>query len=161
MRVLPILIKLIFHHLVLIAWVSCNQCSRGLLSVKLRGLMVGRLKGLNLWSTKVEICAFRHVAVELEPEKDTCPSVHRSSDTSRHWILPKLGMMLEDNKCRKVTRPFFPGKINLINYSWKSFFAIFWRLGPQMDLILHILIVLNGLHDLVLVPLVFCIIKGH
>ena len=62
-----------------------------------------------------------HVAVELEPEKDTCPSVrvcvHRSSDTSRHWILPKLGMMLEDNKCRKVTRPFFPGKINLINYS--------------------------------------------
>ena len=121
MRVLAILIKLIFHHRVLFACVSCNQCSRGLLNVKLRGLMVGRFEGLKLRSTKVEICAFRHVAVELEPEKVirvcVCPSVHRSSDTSRHWILPKLGMMLEDNKCRKVTRPFFPGKINLINYS--------------------------------------------
>ena len=79
MRVLAILIKLIFHHRVLFACVSCNQCSRGLLNVKLRGLMVGRFEGLKLRSTKVEICAFRHVAVELESESVVrvcvCPSI--------------------------------------------------------------------------------------
>ena len=136
--------------------------------------LVKRFDGWKVWRfehlevTKVEICALRHVAVlnfswarTWERHVSVRVSVHRSSDTSRHWILTKLGMMLEDIKCRKVTRPFFPGKINLINYSWKSFLAIFWRLGPQMDLILHILIVLNGLHDLVMVPLVLCIIKGH
>ena len=86
MRVLAILIKLIFHHRVLFACVSCNQCSRGLLNVKLRGLMVGRFEGLKLRSTKVEICAFRHVAVELEPEKVVRPCVRKH----KIWYFPSL-----------------------------------------------------------------------
>ena len=36
-----------------------------------------------------------------------CPCVTSSYDTSRIRIFPKLGMMLEDNKSRNVTRPDF------------------------------------------------------
>ena len=89
MRVLAILIKLIFHR-VLFACVSCNQCSRGLLNVKLRGLMVGRFEGLKLRSTKVEICAFRHVAVELEPEKVVCVCVCVCVRKHKIWYFPSL-----------------------------------------------------------------------
>ena len=92
MRVLAILIKLIFHHRVLFACVSCNQCSRGLLNVKLRGLMVGRFEGLKLRSTKVEICAFRHVAV---PQLQLRPTAEIVSPSVRLkvMILPAIGSL--------------------------------------------------------------------
>ena len=133
--------------------------------------LVKRFDGWKVWRfehlevTKVEICALRHVAVlsfSWARTWESHPSVrYPKSGTSRHRILPKLGMMLKDNECSRVTGPDFLGKIIFINYSWKWFLAIFWRLGPQMDLILHILIVLTGLHDLLFESLVFCIIKGH
>ena len=61
-----------------------------------------------------------HVAVELEPGNvRPCvrPCVRSSSGISRRRIFPKLGMVVEEDECRKVTRPFFPGKIIFINYS--------------------------------------------
>ena len=77
-------------------------------------------------------------------------SPHFSRLTARR-IFPKLGMMLKDNKCRKVTRPFFPGKFDLINYSWKQVLAIFLSLRALIDLILHIMIVQNVSQHLVMV----------
>ena len=67
--------------------------------------MVCRFVSLEV--TKVEICALRHVAVELEPGKVIRPCVSTKSGISRRRIFPKLGMMLEDNKSRNVTRPDF------------------------------------------------------
>ena len=92
--------------------------------------------------------------VELQPGKVVRPSVRSSSGISRRRIFPKLGMVLEEDGCRKVTRPFFPGKIIFINYSWNWFLAIFSRLGPQMGSILHIMIAENVSQHLAMV-------RGH
>ena len=68
-------------------------------------------KVLKLRSTKVEICALRHVAVELEPGKEGCPFVNTKSGISRRQNFSKLGQKLEGHKRGTVTRPVFPGKI--------------------------------------------------
>ena len=58
---------------------------------------------------------------ELQPGKvvrpSVCLSVTKSYDTSRHLIFPKLGQMLEGDERGTLTRPDFPRKIYLINYS--------------------------------------------
>ena len=71
--------------------------------------MVCRFVSLEV--TKVEICALRHVAVELEPGKVIRLSVSRKSGTSRRQNFPKLGQKLEGHKRGTVTRPVFPRKI--------------------------------------------------
>ena len=61
--------------------------------------MVGRVIGLRLRSAKAEICALRHVAVELEPGNVECVSVcpsavfpgNRSKDFSETWSEVKGG----------------------------------------------------------------------
>ena len=40
-------------------------------------------------------------------------------------ILPKLDIMLEGDELGTVAEPDFPGKILLINYSWKQVLAFF------------------------------------
>ena len=47
--------------------------------------MVGRFKGLKLRSAKAEICALRHVAVELESEKVVRVCVRPSVEI---WYFP-------------------------------------------------------------------------
>ena len=49
--------------------------------------------------------------------------VIKSYDTSRCLFVSKIG--LEDNKCRKMTRPDFPVKIRIIQKSRKCIFADF------------------------------------
>ena len=73
--------------------------------------MVCRFVSLEV--TKVEICALRHVAVELESEKVVRVSVCVSPKirVTARWILPKLGQKLEGDEWGTVTRPVFPGKI--------------------------------------------------
>ena len=68
--------------------------------------MVCRFVSLEV--TKVEICALRHVAVELEPEKVVCPCVcpHFSRVTALR-ILPKLGQNVRGDEWGTVARPFF------------------------------------------------------
>ena len=63
-------------------------------------------------TSEVEIRAFKHVAVlnfswAQVVKKSVCVCVTLKYDTSRIRIFPKLGMMLEDNKSRNVTRPDF------------------------------------------------------
>ena len=70
-------------------------------------------------------------------------SVKKSYHTSRSQNFPKLGQKLQGDESGTVTRPDFPGKIYLINYSWKQVLAIFSSLGPQIDFKLHIMIVQN------------------
>ena len=69
-------------------------------------------------------------------------------------ILAKLGQKSKGDELGTVTRPDFPGKILLINYSWKQVLAIFSSLGPRVDLILHIMIVQNVSQHLAMV-------RGH
>ena len=77
--------------------------------------------------------------------------VQKSYHTSQPQNFPKLGHKLQGDESGTVTRPDFPGKIYLINYSWKQVLAIFSTLGPLMDLILHIMIVLNVSQHLAMV----------
>ena len=79
--------------------------------------MVGSFKGLKLRSTKVEICAFRHVAVEVRPGNVSPCVCYREILRTALRIFAKLGQKSKGDELGTVTRPDFPGKILLINYS--------------------------------------------
>ena len=125
-----------------------------------------KLKGLPLWwkfakmvQAKVETWALSPLQfstlVELESGKVVCVSVRpQFSRVTALRIFPKLGQKLRGDEWGTVTRPFFPWKIKLINYSWKQVLAIFSSFGPRLDLILHIVIGLSVSNDLGMV-------RGH
>ena len=48
------------------------------------------------------------------------PSVTKNSHTSHHYFFLKHCMKLDHYKCRKVTKPDFPGKLS--NFFYKQFF---------------------------------------
>ena len=63
---------------------------------------------IGLEVTKVEICALRHVAVELEPGKVIRVCVRpRFSRVTALRILPKLRQKLRGDEWGTVARPFF------------------------------------------------------
>ena len=47
-------------------------------------------------------------------------SVTKNSHTSHHYFFLKIHMKLDHHKCRKVTKPDFPGKLSIFFY--KQFF---------------------------------------